>query len=123
MRGSMGNPPLVSGTQYRDRVRHIPDKFNILADRLSRLDRPLQTEWALDQLDIVIRVRHIPDKLNILADCFLRLDRPLKTEWLWINRWRIPFSKCSIIPMWICLRHGSITNSHCMYLQFWTIMP
>ena len=32
------------------RVCHIPGKFNILADRLSRLDRPLKTEWALDQL-------------------------------------------------------------------------
>ena len=31
------------------RVRHIPDKFNILADRLSRLDKPIKTEWALDQ--------------------------------------------------------------------------
>ena len=31
------------------RVHHIPGKFNILADRLSRLDRPLKTEWALDQ--------------------------------------------------------------------------
>ena len=32
------------------RVHHIPGKFNILADRLSRLDRPIGTEWALDQL-------------------------------------------------------------------------
>ena len=31
------------------RVCHIPGKFNILADHLSRLDRPLKTEWALDQ--------------------------------------------------------------------------
>ena len=31
------------------RVRHIPGKFNILADPLSRLDRPLKTEWTLDQ--------------------------------------------------------------------------
>ena len=31
------------------RVRHIPGKFNILADRLSRLDQPIKTEWALDQ--------------------------------------------------------------------------
>ena len=31
------------------RIHHIPGKFNILADRLSRLDRPLKTEWALDQ--------------------------------------------------------------------------
>ena len=31
------------------RVCHIPGKFNILADRLSKLDRPLKIEWALDQ--------------------------------------------------------------------------
>ena len=31
------------------RIHHIPGKFNILADRLSRLDRLLKTEWALDQ--------------------------------------------------------------------------
>ena len=31
------------------RVRHIPGKFNILADRLSRLDKPIKTEWTLDQ--------------------------------------------------------------------------
>ena len=31
------------------RVCHIPGKFNILADCLSRLDRPIKTEWALDQ--------------------------------------------------------------------------
>ena len=31
------------------RVRHIPGKFNILADRLLRLDKPIKTEWALDQ--------------------------------------------------------------------------
>ena len=32
------------------RIRHIPGKFNILTDRRSRLDRPIDTEWALDQL-------------------------------------------------------------------------
>ena len=31
------------------RVRHILGKFNILADRLSGMDRPFKTEWALDQ--------------------------------------------------------------------------
>ena len=27
------------------------------------------------------------------------------------------FSICSTIPMWICLQHESVTNSHCIYLQ------
>ena len=31
------------------RVRHIPGKFYILVDRLSSLDKPIKTEWALDQ--------------------------------------------------------------------------
>ena len=31
------------------RIHHIPGKFNILADCLSRLDRPLKTEWTLEQ--------------------------------------------------------------------------
>ena len=30
-------------------VHYIPSKFNILADRLSRLDKPIKTQWALDQ--------------------------------------------------------------------------
>ena len=32
------------------RICHIPGKLNILADRLSTLDRPLNTEWSLDQM-------------------------------------------------------------------------
>ena len=40
---------------------------------------------------------------------------------LWISRWWIPFFKCSISPVWICLQNDSITNSPCMYLQFWTV--
>ena len=31
------------------RIRHIPGKFNVLADRLSRIDKTVKTEWALDQ--------------------------------------------------------------------------
>ena len=31
------------------RIRHIPGKFNALADRLSRIDKVIKTEWALDQ--------------------------------------------------------------------------
>ena len=30
-------------------IRHIPGKFNILADRLSRITKPISTEWSLDQ--------------------------------------------------------------------------
>ena len=69
------------------RIRHIPGKFNILADRLSTMDRPLKTEWALDQL---IAVLHFPDAQ--LPQCG---------------------SVCNTIQ----------SNSHCMYLQFRTIMP
>ena len=29
--------------------RYIPGKFSVLADRLSRMDKPLKTEWALAQ--------------------------------------------------------------------------
>ena len=32
------------------RICHIPGKFNVLADRLSRMDNVIKTEWALDQL-------------------------------------------------------------------------
>ena len=31
------------------RIRHIPGKFNVLADRLSRIDKVIKIEWALDQ--------------------------------------------------------------------------
>ena len=31
------------------RIRYIPGKFNILEDPFSRLDKPLNTEWSLDQ--------------------------------------------------------------------------
>ena len=31
------------------RIRHILGKFNILAVRLSRIDKPLMSEWSLDQ--------------------------------------------------------------------------
>ena len=31
------------------RIRHIPGKFNVLADRLSRIDKIVKTQWALDQ--------------------------------------------------------------------------
>ena len=31
------------------RIRHVPGKFNVLADRLSKMDTIIKTEWALDQ--------------------------------------------------------------------------
>ena len=31
------------------RIRHIPGKFNVLADMLSRIDKIIKTEWALDK--------------------------------------------------------------------------
>ena len=48
LRRSLENTQLVPGTIVI-RVRHIPGKFSILADCLSRLDKPIKTEWALDQ--------------------------------------------------------------------------
>ena len=50
------------------RVYHIPGKFNILADPLSRLDRPLKTEWALDQLvaNSVFQILNYPN-VDLLA--------------------------------------------------------
>ena len=30
-------------------VKHIPGRFNTLADRMSRMDKPITTEWSLDQ--------------------------------------------------------------------------
>ena len=45
------------------RICHIPGKFNILADRLLRLDRPLKTEWPLDQLvaNCIIQMVNYPN--------------------------------------------------------------
>ena len=31
------------------RIRIIPGKYNVLADRLSRMDKIIKTEWTLDQ--------------------------------------------------------------------------
>ena len=31
------------------RICHIPGRFNVLADKLSRIDKVVKTEWALDQ--------------------------------------------------------------------------
>ena len=44
-RRGMENPPLVPGIGYGVQSSSYPSKFNILADRLSRLDRPFKTEY------------------------------------------------------------------------------
>ena len=66
MRRSMENPPLVPGIRYSEFVRvcHIPGKFNLLADRLSRLDRPVKTEWALDQ-SVANAIFQMPNYPNV----------------------------------------------------------
>ena len=30
-------------------AKHIPGRFNTLADRMSRIDKPISTEWSLNQ--------------------------------------------------------------------------
>ena len=44
-------------------VRHEPGKSNILADRLSRLSKPISTEWCLDQAvcNLVLSVTGYPN--------------------------------------------------------------
>ena len=50
VRGGMGDPQLVPlEHDIVIRVHHVPGKFSILADRLSRLDKPIRTELAFDQ--------------------------------------------------------------------------
>ena len=52
-------------------ARHIPGKFNILVDRLSRLDRSIKTEWALDQYEAnsVFQMLEFPN-VDLFAACF-----------------------------------------------------
>ena len=40
-----------------------------------------------------------------------------------VKWWQIAFFRCSDFPVWIYLQFNSITNSHCMFLQFWTTKP
>ena len=44
-------------------VRHVPGKSNILADRLSRLSKPISTEWCLDQAvcNLILSVTGYPN--------------------------------------------------------------
>ena len=53
------------------RIRHIPGKFNVLADRLSRIDKTVKTERALDQLiaNSIIQMFNYPN-LDLFATRF-----------------------------------------------------
>ena len=78
--------------------------------------------WCLEY-DIVIRVCHIPSKFNILAEHLSRLDRPLKTEWALDQSVANPvFQMLNYLNVDLFATY-SVTNSRCMFLQFWTIMP
>ena len=45
----MEDPPMVPKQHIVVRIQHIPGRFNVLADRLSRMNKVIKTEWALDQ--------------------------------------------------------------------------
>ena len=41
-------------------AKHIPGRFNTLADRMSRIDKPISTEWSLNQ-EIANKIFQIMD--------------------------------------------------------------
>ena len=45
-------------------VKHVPGKFNTLADRLSRVNKPISTEWCLNQ-EVANAVLHMTQFPNI----------------------------------------------------------
>ena len=53
------------------RIRHIPGKFNVLADRLPRIDKIVKTEWSLDQsiVNSIFQMFNYPN-LNLFATHF-----------------------------------------------------
>ena len=53
------------------RIRNITGKFNVLADRLSRIDKIIKTEWALDQsiMNSIFQMFICPN-LDLFATCF-----------------------------------------------------
>ena len=55
-------------------VKHILDRFNTLADQMSRVDKPISTEWSLNQ-EIANKVFQIMDFPSI--DLFTRLNHRL----------------------------------------------
>ena len=53
------------------RVRHIPGIFSVLADPLSKMDKPLKTEWAFDQstANSIFQMLNYPN-VDLFATCF-----------------------------------------------------
>ena len=53
------------------RIHHIQGKFNVLADRLSRIDKVVKTEWALAQsiANSIFQMFNYPN-LDLFATCF-----------------------------------------------------
>ena len=53
------------------RICHIPGIFNVWADRLSRIDKIVKTEWALDQsiANSIFQMFNYPN-LDLFARCF-----------------------------------------------------
>ena len=51
-------------------AKHIPGRFNTLADRMSRVDKPISTEWSLNQ-EIANKIFQIMDfpSIDLFATC------------------------------------------------------
>ena len=73
------------------RVGHIPGKFNILADCLSRLDRPLKTEWALDQ-SVANSIFQMLNYSNV--DLFVSKSRQTCTQKVYDAKWVVHSRWC-----------------------------
>ena len=53
------------------RIRHFPGRFNVLADKLSRIDKVVKTEWAMDQsiVNSIFQMFNYPN-LDLFATSF-----------------------------------------------------
>ena len=71
--------------------------------------------WCLEQ-DKVVRVSYSRQIQIFWQTAYPDWTNLSIQNWHWIKRQRTPYSKCSIVQMWTCLRHDSITNFHCMYV-------
>ena len=51
-------------------VKHIPGRFNTLADRMSRIDKPISTEWSLNQeiANKIFQIMNFPS-IDLFATC------------------------------------------------------